>query len=121
MAALVVGVYVDTSQNKKFSAIGTPLYTRFLKSAFRYPTFPQPLHNPPSDVRAPIHTFEIMLFSVNSWATPQGTAPGRTLCQISDEVIDTKKELVKIAGYPRAWWIGPCRRDLLSFGGYIHP
>ncbi len=27
-----------------------------------------------------------------------GTAPGRTLCQISDEVIDTKKELAKIAG-----------------------
>ena len=26
-----------------------------------------------------------------------GTAPGRTLCQISDEVIDTKKELAKIA------------------------
>ena len=26
-----------------------------------------------------------------------GTAQGRTLCQISDEVIDTKKELAKIA------------------------
>ena len=30
-------------------------------------------------------------------AVSGGTAPGRTLCQISDEVIDTKKELAKIA------------------------
>ena len=32
-----------------------------------------------------------------------GTAPGRTLCQISDEVIDTKKELAKIAGALRSF------------------
>ena len=30
-------------------------------------------------------------------------APGRTLCQISDEVIDTKKELAKIAGALRSF------------------